>query len=87
MAPWLGSLFILRFPDPASDEIKPGGVGRKILQRLGFDPRDIVADNPNRLFMEKSYLQARHEGRPVYSENEFVRPGGVPVPYTRFALP
>lgn len=87
VAPWLGSLFILRFPDPASDEIKPGGVGRKILQRLGFDPRDIAADNPNRLFMEKSYLQARRAGRPVYSENEFVRPGGVPVPYTRLALP
>ena len=88
VAPWLGSLFILRFPDPASDEIVPGGVGRKIMKRLGFDPRELKADHPTRLFMEKSYLQARRERRPVYSENEFMRPGStVPVPYTRLALP
>lgn len=87
VAPWLGSLFILRFPDPASDEIRPGGVGRKILKRLGFDPREMSLDNPNRLFMERCYLEARSARRPVYSEREFTRPGGVPVPYTRLALP
>jgi len=88
VAPWLVSLFILRFPSPASDEIVPGGVGRKILKRLGFDPQDLKPDHPTRLFMEKCYLQARSERRPVYSENEILRPGSaVPVPYTRLALP
>ena len=87
VAAWLGSLFILRFPDPATNEIRPGGVGRKIFARLGLDPREMTADDPNRLFMEQCYLRARNERRAVYSEREFIRPGAVPVPYTRLALP
>lgn len=90
VAPWLGSLFIVRFPDPNSDEIQPGGIGKKILQRIGFDPTKIADEPPNskRLFMEKSYLLARAERRPVYSENNFIRKEGtVPIPYTRLALP
>src|SRR4051812_3063642 len=61
VAPWLGSLFTRRFPAPAWEEIRRGGVGGKIMRRLGFDPGERRPENPTRLFMERSYLQARRD--------------------------
>lgn len=91
LRPWMGSLFVVRFPGGDRMAGQYTLSGTQLVRAFGFDmtgaPLTPTTFGRGSEQVMKAYWQAMDSLRPVYSRNSFTRSGRSTVHYERLALP
>lgn len=91
LRPWIGSLFMVRFPDGTLESAYYSLIGIRLVSQFGFDLTGRKVARPNlgagSFRIANAYRKALESRRPVYSRYCFARPSRLDLVYERLVVP